>query len=154
AEGSLEMAGRGGMIPVRVDLPYLVTDPDRHGNVRLYVRRYGRKVRIRAVPGSPAFLDAYRKALESLGGRQPTDRAGGELETWPVRSLGWLAAKYFGSTEFQGLDETSQKKRRSQVEDCLRELYPCRDGSKEPIGRCPLDDCDAQKIKWLRDLKV
>jgi hypothetical protein len=52
------------MKPVQVDLPYLVEDEDRHGTVRLYVRRFGRKVRIRAVPGSPALLEAYRKALE------------------------------------------------------------------------------------------
>ncbi len=30
-----------------LDLKYLVSDTDRHGTVRVYVRRHGRKVRIR-----------------------------------------------------------------------------------------------------------
>ena len=40
---------------VLLDLPYLYPDKDRHGNARLFVRRYGRKVRIREGPDTPAF---------------------------------------------------------------------------------------------------
>jgi hypothetical protein len=50
------------------DLKYLCEDTDRHGNVRLYVRR-GKghpKIRIRALPGTPEFFRAYQLAL---GGR-------------------------------------------------------------------------------------
>jgi hypothetical protein len=36
----------------RIDFPYLMSDRDRHGNERLYVRRHGHKIRIRATPGT------------------------------------------------------------------------------------------------------
>ena len=34
------------MTAMKLDLPYLVDDKDRHGNVRIYVRRDGHKVRL------------------------------------------------------------------------------------------------------------
>jgi hypothetical protein len=45
---------------------YLVADTDRHGNRRLYVRRSGRKIRIRERIGSQAFAAAYERAVERL----------------------------------------------------------------------------------------
>ena len=36
-----------------------MADVDRHGNRRLYVRRNGRKARLRAEPGTEAFAQAY-----------------------------------------------------------------------------------------------
>jgi len=62
------------MIDVEVDLRYLSEEPDRHGNVRLYVRRNGRRIRLRIAVGADGFLDAYRVALESLSDlRRPVD---------------------------------------------------------------------------------
>jgi hypothetical protein len=47
-----------------VRLKYLSEDPDRHGNVRCYVRMPGkRKVRIRALPGTPEFMEEYQAAI-------------------------------------------------------------------------------------------
>jgi hypothetical protein len=43
------------MTAVRVEFPYLKEDTDRHGNVRIYVRRGGCKIRIREPKGSPGF---------------------------------------------------------------------------------------------------
>jgi hypothetical protein len=43
---------------VRANFPYLISDRDRHGVVRYYVRRHGRKIRIREKPGSEAFVAA------------------------------------------------------------------------------------------------
>jgi hypothetical protein len=51
---------------VRVDFPYLMQDRDRHGNVRVYVRRVGRKVRITEPMGSPGFARAYSDAMDAL----------------------------------------------------------------------------------------
>ena len=48
-----------------LDLKYLVTDTDRHGNERIYVRRHGRKVRIRELATVEEFMAAYRAALET-----------------------------------------------------------------------------------------
>ena len=54
-------------------LKYLVVDTDRHGNVRLYVRRKEKgKVRLRARPGTRAFLDEYWAAFHI---RVPTQDA-------------------------------------------------------------------------------
>ena len=52
---------------MRLNLPYLVSDTDRHGNERIYVRLNGRKVRLRDPIGSTAFVDAYKAALAELG---------------------------------------------------------------------------------------
>jgi hypothetical protein len=55
---------------MQIDLPYLMQDMDRHGNVRLYVRRKGiGKVRLRLVSGSPKFMDKYKAALDRLSER-------------------------------------------------------------------------------------
>lgn len=140
--------------PLQVDLPYLVEDEDRYGTPRVYVRRYGRKIRIREVPGSLAFLAAYNRALAELSGRKPVDRPGGEFEPFPPGTFGWLAAKYFGSAEFQGIDAQSQRTRRNVIEHCLRQAYKLASGRAEPMGRCPLEVLDAAKIKQLRDAKA
>ncbi len=47
------------------NIKYLVSDTDRHGTVRVYVRRHGRKVRIRELATVEEFMAAYRAALES-----------------------------------------------------------------------------------------
>jgi hypothetical protein len=50
------------MIGVRIR--YVVEAVDRHGNVRLYLRRQGLpKIRLPASIGSEAFWSAYRDAL-------------------------------------------------------------------------------------------
>ena len=43
-------------------LKHVVEDVDRHGNVRLYYRRNGRKTRLRGPIGSPEFLTDYKAA--------------------------------------------------------------------------------------------
>jgi hypothetical protein len=49
---------------MKLRLPYLATDRDRHGNTRVYVRRKGRpKLRLYHSPGTPEFLAEYQAAL-------------------------------------------------------------------------------------------
>ena len=51
---------------------YLVEDTDRHGNVRLYVRRPGhRKIRIFSPPQLPSFWDEYSAALKGVAASDP-----------------------------------------------------------------------------------
>ena len=57
-----------------LDLKYLVSDTDRHGTVRVYVRRRGRKVRIRDLATVEEFMTAYRAALESGSPKEPVIR--------------------------------------------------------------------------------
>jgi hypothetical protein len=51
---------------MKIECRYLVADTDRHGNKRLYVRRSGRKIRIREPMGSQAFAAAYERTVERL----------------------------------------------------------------------------------------
>jgi hypothetical protein len=60
---------------MRLNLPYLMTDRDRHGNERVFVRRFGRKIRIRAQPGTTVFVNAYTAALEALENGAPPKQA-------------------------------------------------------------------------------
>jgi integrase/recombinase XerD len=53
-----------GAAAMEITLRYLVEDRDRHGNPRIHVRVPGRpKVRIREIPGTEKFMDAYRDAI-------------------------------------------------------------------------------------------
>jgi integrase len=145
------MGGRSGMTPVRLDLPYLMTDTDRHGNRRIFVRRHGRKVRIREIPGTQAFLRAYSEALDALNA---IAGAGATLmrAIAPPGSLGWLAASYFGSAEFRALDSKSQATRRLVIEDCLRE--PRKPGSSDLMAACPISALSAAHVLMLRDRRA
>ena len=132
---------------MKIDLPHLSEERDRHGNSRLYVRRNGRRIRLRVARNDPGFLDAYQAALESLADYGHLAYA---VKKIAVRgSLGWLAALYFGSEEFKKL--ASGSTRRAVIEECLRETV--RDGSADLMADCPLSFVTAAKVKRLRDLK-
>lgn len=133
---------------MRLDLPYLMADTDRHGNERLFVRRFGRKIRIRAEPGTKAFTDAYGAALEALESDAPP-RPAGPRGGAPAGTLGWLAATYFAAVEFTSLPLVSQSTRRGIIEACLRE--PIKPGSKDKLALCPLALLSAAHIRMLRD---
>lgn len=139
------------MKAVKLDLPYLSAETDRHGKPRLYVRRHGKRARVRENPGSPAFLDAYKAALERLEGPAAAELRE-RLTAAPRGSLGWLAAQYFGSEDFKALDAVSQRTRRNLLEDCLRE--PRKRGSRDLMRECPIASLSVVHIQMLRDRKA
>jgi integrase len=99
-----------------LDLRYLVKDTDRHGNARIYVRRHGRKLRIRELATVEEFMAAYRAALETprmLKGVKPTAAAPGALR--------WLVQSYYGCPEFLGLHKSTRAKRRLILDGICRE---------------------------------
>lgn len=51
---------------MRANFPYLIPDRDRYGVMRYYVRRHGRKIRIREKPGTEGFHLAYAEAMLAL----------------------------------------------------------------------------------------
>jgi len=52
----------------KIRLAFVVEDVDRHGNVRRYFRRKGQpKIRLRGLPGSTEFMNAYQVALSGEG---------------------------------------------------------------------------------------
>jgi integrase len=127
------------------------TDTDRHGNRRLYARVNYRKIRIREPENTPAFAAAYSAAVEALKAGVSGARAGGEMTHATAGSLGWLAAQYFGSTEFGSLAAHSQRIRRGVIEKCL--LEPISPGGKLIMRDCPYKRVDAAHVMMLRDRK-
>lgn len=134
---------------MKIDLPNLYADPDRHGNLRLYFRKAGRKVRLRAEPGSAAFLAEYRAAAEQVS--QPAQPAP-QSATPAAGTLGWLARLYMMSGEFRRLDAQSRRNRESVILSCLDE--PLKPGSPDLMGACPLKVFGARHVKVLRDRKA
>jgi hypothetical protein len=132
----------------RVDLPYLMIDHDRHGNRRVFVRRAGRKIRIREKRGTEAFAQAYTDALNALGVTTP----GPTIKGAPAGTLGWLAACYFASSEFRQLDAQSQVTRRLIIEECLQEVR--KPGSTDRMRDCPVGALAPAHVKMLRDRKA
>ena len=132
------------------DLPFLSSEPDRHGNDRLYVRRNGKRIRIRETEG-PAFAQAYADAVKKLG-EPPSKRASAAtLQTrHPKDSLGWMASLYFksrGEDEFLTLAKESQRARRNSLEESFK--VPLSDTDQDPMGNCPLKYLSAQKMKRI-----
>lgn len=135
---------------MEIDLPHLSPEKDRRGNPRLYVRRYGRRIRLRMAPDAPGFTAAYQDALNRLKASAPAPKAPPEAK-WPKASFGELAGEYFGSEEFTVLDAISQRTRRQVIEGCLQE--PHSDSDPDLIGNCPVVDLTSKIVKRLRDLK-
>lgn len=77
---------------MQMRLKYVVEDTDRHGNVRLYYRHDGRKVRLRGPTGSPAFLTDYRAAANPKTPRKAKTPSPGRM---PPGSFKWLCAQYY-----------------------------------------------------------
>ena len=135
---------------MRSDLPYLMEDTDRHGNKRVFVRRFGRKIRLRQQRGTRAFVAEYNAALEALDGGAPQLQA--PRSGAPVGTLGWLAASYFAAVEFTNLPAVSQSTRREILEACLRE--PLKPDSPDKLALCPLPLLSAAHIRMLRDRRA
>jgi integrase len=134
---------------MQTDLPYLERDKDRHGNPRVYVRRHGKRIRIRAKEGTADFATAYGAAVASL-----EQKKGAVVIAQHAKgTLGWLGSLYFASkTDFLKLAKDSQRARRNSLEECFRE--PLSDTDPEPIGNCPLKYFSAQKAKRLLEAKT
>jgi integrase len=136
---------------METDLPYLEHDEDRHGNQRVYVRRNGKRIRIREAEGTVAFAKAYTEAVEKLELRTPPTVVAAQTKH-PPGSLGWLGAKFFASKSgLLSVTAKSQQARRSCLEGCFAE--PLSDNDPEPMGNCPLKHFSAQKVRHLVELR-
>jgi site-specific recombinase XerD len=138
---------------IMVKYQYVYEDVDRHGNVRIYFWRKGRKkVRIRARPGSHEFDIAYHAAkLQSERG----ELAGDARSVFSVPTRGtwrWLCLQYTGSVEFRRLGESTQRVRKGILEATFCE--PIAPNSKETFGDFPLSRMSARAVKVLRDRKA
>lgn len=127
-------------------LPYTMTDTDRHGNVRWYVRvkqKNGkfRKTRIKSDPGTNAFISEYERELELL--LHP-----GEPETissprMDPSTLEGLIHEYFASGEFYELAEGTRLDKRSTL------LRVAESAGKHPYKAIQKSDIQSGRDKRL-----
>jgi integrase len=97
----------------RLKLQYIHEYRDRHGNVRRYVRRPGRRlVRLPGLPGSQEFMEAYQEAL----GREMPPRP----SRHKIGTLAALVADFYGSTEFANLKPASQASYRTVIDPIVQ----------------------------------
>jgi integrase/recombinase XerD len=123
---------------VTLRLRFVVSDRDRHGNVRYYFRRRGeKKVRLHGIPGSKEFMEAYSLALASVTSRPATGNI--ELRS----SFGFLCKEYFRSQTFKALNVSTRLWRRRVLEEIC-----------ERHGEKPYAKLQPKNVRSLRDEKA
>jgi integrase len=90
--------------------PYLSREVTRHGNAVWYVRRDGKRTRLRSKYGTPEFEADYQAALAG----KPRSDKGAAVDG----SLAWLVARYRETIVWQGLSNATKKQR----ENILRQV--------------------------------
>lgn len=126
---------------LQVRLRFVVMDTDRHGNQRVYFRRKGsQKVRLRTEPGTEAFLEEYKLALNGQPKQRPNKR-----ELAGAGSLRWLCERYYQSAEFIQLGESTKRVRRGLL-DAICE--------RRSFGTKPFARMEPRHIRELRDEKL
>lgn len=125
--------------PVRNRLPkYCVEDKDRYGNVRVYLRRKGRrKVLLTGVPWSQDFMTQYEAALK------------GSAEGAAKGTFKWLCERYFESPEFKKLDDRNRPNRKNLLDKICAE--PISPSSDRLVGNFPVAQFPPKMVRALRD---
>lgn len=110
---------------MKIKIKYLSQDVDRHGNIRMYVRRPGHaKIRIQHAVGSDAFWEEYNAALAG-GPLRPSAGVGKQLQRSSAPrtragSLRALCELYRASPEFKALGVRTRGVRQALLESiCL-----------------------------------
>ena len=142
---------------MQLKLPNVISDVDRWGNARFYVRkrqaRKDVKVRLRSAPGKPDFLVEYQEAMAKLGLKVKHKGKDDEpAAARPLATLGDLAEWYFHTPKFIGLDLGSQRLRRAIIEQALAE--PTIPGGTHLIKDCPIAKVTLEVFEVIRDRKM
>jgi integrase len=82
--------------------PYLSREVTRHGAAVWYVRRNGKRIRLRTEFGTPEFDAEYQAAIAGEPLKSKAPNAG---------TLGWLVARYRDSTTWQSLSVATRRQR-------------------------------------------
>ncbi len=128
------------------ELTYLVEDADRHGNVRLYVKKRGvKKIRLTAEPGTPEFMAEYRAAFSRVTGAE----AAPESKRIGADSLRWLCQQYYASADFKSLAERTRHVRKLRL-DAVCDVTL----GEKPNGMLPYAMLEKRHIRRMRDAKA
>src|SRR5262249_19519687 len=135
---------------------FLVEDVDRHGNVRIYLRRKGQpKIRLREIPGTEAFDKEYQSAFR--GEVKPVPSRGNS--TAMSGTMHWLCAQYYASAAFLSLAASTRRVRRGILEAICQRAGNFRYATMETSHVAKLRDEKAafphaanNRVKALRQL--
>jgi hypothetical protein len=95
----------------RINLPYVQEFVDRHGKVRRYFRKNGKRTPLPGPPGSKEFREAYEAAASGEWDGEAKDR-----DVSPPGSINRLVALYYSSAVFKGLEPITQSTYRNEIE--------------------------------------
>ena len=90
--------------------PYLSRESTRHGKPVWYVRRAGKRIRLRSEYGTPAFDTEYQAALTSSLPQKGEPAAG---------TLGWLITRYRETTAWTGFSLATRRQRENILKQVL-----------------------------------
>ena len=132
---------------------HVVEDADRHGNVRVYLRRKGHpKVRLIETPGTDAFDEEYQAAFRGEPAKPVVGPAG-------QGTMLWLCQQYFGSAAFKALGDSTRKVRRGILEAICQKSGAKPYAKMEPRHVAKIRDEKAElpeaanaRVKALRQL--
>ena len=97
----------------KIELKYVQAFKDRHGRLRHYYRRPGRKpVALPGAPGSAEFMAAYSAASDAI---TPPTQGAGAARTQP-RTINALLVAYYTSDRFKALKASTQTTYRGVLE--------------------------------------
>ncbi|AYO86100.1 integrase [Methylobacterium brachiatum] len=125
---------------VSIDLPFVIADTDRHGNVRYYFRRRPeKKVRLRGKPGSAEFEAAYAAARD----RQPVPES--ERRARPSKgSFIDVSQRYYAALAYTKLDASTQGWQKRALEEI----------AASDKGAAPLAMMQPRHVRRMRDAKA
>lgn len=137
---------------MKTSIRYCYEDVDRHGNVRLYFWRAGqRKVRIRAVSGTPQFWEQYNEALRRSQAGLLDKNAPPSTRLVPG-TLRWLGEAFLRSPEITRCDARTQRIKRARLTAALAE--PTEPGGTLTFGEVKLEFITPRAILIMRDRKA
>lgn len=96
----------------RIKLKFVHEFTDRHGTVRRYFRKAGRRVPLPGLPGSREFMEAYKDVLD--GASQPRTGIGAGRTT--AGTVSALIAAFYLSSRFKQLAPITQQTYRNRLE--------------------------------------
>lgn len=120
---------------VKIELKYVISDKDRHGNLRYYVRPPGQKKhRLRSTPCTDDFVQEYQEAMAGVA-------KVGAAAIKPG-SFRHLCVKYFGSKKYRSNDISTQNWQRRSL-----------DGICSSYGHLPVARMESRHVRKIRNEK-
>lgn len=136
-----------------IDLPYVEKNKSRHGAIRWYLRIDGNRIcRLPDDIHGEEFAKAYWKARNAAKPQLARD-----ANATPISSIvkpysfRWLCMEYMRSNAFEGLDKTTQDRRRNIMESMWEE--PLNEKDSRLFADMPISRLDVANLEVLRDRK-